>query len=70
MRHKLGGGQYGDVYEAIWKKRDGSGLTVAVKTLKVGTGTGSESDVLVCTYLRENYDLVSYDMSHANFPSE
>jgi len=37
MRHKLGGGQYGDVYEAYWKKRDGSGFTVAVKTLKVGS---------------------------------
>jgi abelson tyrosine-protein kinase 1 len=37
MRHKLGGGQYGDVYEAYWKKRDGSGFTVAVKTLKVHT---------------------------------
>lgn len=35
MRHKLGGGQYGDVYEAYWKKRDGTGFTVAVKTLKV-----------------------------------
>jgi len=35
MRHKLGGGQYGDVYEAYWRKRDGTGFTVAVKTLKV-----------------------------------
>lgn len=31
MRHRLGGGQYGDVYEAYWKKYN---LTVAVKTLK------------------------------------
>ncbi|ODM98439.1 Tyrosine-protein kinase Abl [Orchesella cincta] len=37
MRHKLGGGQYGDVYEAFWKKRDGTGFTVAVKTLKEDT---------------------------------
>ncbi|CAG7724096.1 unnamed protein product [Allacma fusca] len=37
MRHKLGGGQYGDVYEAFWKKRDGTGMTVAVKTLKEDT---------------------------------
>ena len=32
MRHKLGGGQYGDVYEAIWKRYN---VTVAVKTLRV-----------------------------------
>lgn len=32
MKHKLGGGQYGDVYEAIWKRYN---VTVAVKTLKV-----------------------------------
>ncbi|XP_013780893.2 tyrosine-protein kinase Abl-like isoform X2 [Limulus polyphemus] len=34
MKHKLGGGQYGDVYEAIWKKYN---TTVAVKTLKEDT---------------------------------
>ena len=28
----LGGGQYGDVYEAVWKRYN---KTVAVKTLKV-----------------------------------
>lgn len=33
MKHKLGGGQYGEVYEGVWKKYN---LTVAVKTLKVG----------------------------------
>lgn len=32
MKQKLGGGQYGDVYEAKWKK-----YTVAVKTLKEDT---------------------------------
>ncbi len=32
MKHKLGGGQYGEVYEGVWKKYN---LTVAVKTLKV-----------------------------------
>lgn len=32
MKHKLGGGQYGDVYEAVWKRYN---MTVAVKTLKV-----------------------------------
>ncbi|XP_021344854.1 tyrosine-protein kinase ABL1-like, partial [Mizuhopecten yessoensis] len=32
MKHRLGGGQYGDVYEAIWKRYN---KTVAVKTLKV-----------------------------------
>lgn len=36
MKHKLGGGQYGEVYEGVWKKYN---LTVAVKTLKVGTKT-------------------------------
>ncbi|XP_041987041.1 tyrosine-protein kinase Abl isoform X2 [Aricia agestis] len=34
MKHKLGGGQYGDVYEAAWKR---SNMTVAVKTLKDDT---------------------------------
>lgn len=34
MRHKLGGGQYGDVYEAIWKRYN---VTVAVKTLREDT---------------------------------
>lgn len=33
MKHKLGGGQYGEVYVGVWKKYN---LTVAVKTLKVG----------------------------------
>lgn len=35
MKHKLGGGQYGEVYEGVWKKYS---LTVAVKTLKVSLG--------------------------------
>lgn len=34
MKHKLGGGQYGDVYEAFWKRFN---RTVAVKTLKEDT---------------------------------
>ncbi|KAK2719901.1 tyrosine-protein kinase Abl-like isoform X2 [Artemia franciscana] len=34
MRAKLGGGQYGDVYEALWKRH---GMVVAVKTLKDDT---------------------------------
>ena len=34
MKHKLGGGQYGDVYEAIWKRYN---VTIAVKTLKVSS---------------------------------
>lgn len=34
MKHKLGGGQYGEVYVGMWKKYN---LTVAVKTLKVWT---------------------------------
>lgn len=32
MKNKLGGGQYGEVYEAIWKKHN---KIVAVKTLRV-----------------------------------
>ncbi|XP_051928762.1 tyrosine-protein kinase ABL2 isoform X2 [Hippocampus zosterae] len=34
MKHKLGGGQYGEVYVGMWKKYN---LTVAVKTLKEDT---------------------------------
>lgn len=38
MKHKLGGGQYGEVYVGVWKKYS---LTVAVKTLKVGFQTAA-----------------------------
>ena len=38
MKHKLGGGQYGDVYEAIWKRYN---VTIAVKTLRVSIVTFS-----------------------------
>lgn len=31
MKHRLGGGQYGDVYEAYWKRYN---RVVAVKTLR------------------------------------
>ncbi|XP_072367374.1 tyrosine-protein kinase ABL2 isoform X1 [Scyliorhinus torazame] len=34
MKHKLGGGQYGEVYVGVWRKYS---LTVAVKTLKEDT---------------------------------
>ncbi|XP_040840261.1 tyrosine-protein kinase ABL2 isoform X3 [Ochotona curzoniae] len=34
MKHKLGGGQYGEVYVGVWKRYS---LTVAVKTLKEDT---------------------------------
>ena len=34
MKHKLGGGQYGDVYEAVWKRYN---VTIAVKTLREDT---------------------------------
>lgn len=40
MKHKLGGGQYGDVYEAVWKRYN---VTIAVKTLKVRPILGIES---------------------------
>lgn len=43
MKHKLGGGQYGEVYEGVWKKYS---LTVAVKTLKV-----SDTDCVCFTTL-------------------
>lgn len=33
MQSKLGSGQYGDVYEAVWKRYNG--VTVAVKTIRV-----------------------------------
>jgi len=37
MKHKLGGGQYGDVYEAVWKRYN---VTIAVKTLRVSERRG------------------------------
>ena len=36
IKEKLGSGQYGDVYRAIWTRFQG-GVTVAVKTLREGT---------------------------------
>ena len=45
MKHKLGGGQYGDVYEAIWKRYN---VTIAVKTLRVSSFTitvGAEAHI-------------------------
>lgn len=54
MKHKLGGGQYGEVYVGVWKKYN---LTVAVKTLKVCLKAfcfglvrleSSDSDFIVC----------------------
>ena len=39
MKHKLGGGQYGDVYEAIWKRYN---ATIAVKTLRVSEARKGE----------------------------
>ena len=42
MKHKLGGGQYGEVYEGVWKKYN---LTVAVKTLKVRKQELKKSDL-------------------------
>ena len=40
MKHKLGGGQYGDVYEAIWKRYN---VTIAVKTLRVSSPQRQEN---------------------------
>ena len=40
MKHKLGGGQYGDVYEAIWKRYN---ITIAVKTLRVSDGRNTNT---------------------------
>lgn len=68
MKHKLGGGQYGEVYEGVWKKYN---LTVAVKTLKVSGGpcvvawlflcycsdiSGSSTIIAIGKELRDNLD--------------
>ena len=47
MKHKLGGGQYGDVYEAIWKRYN---LTIAVKTLRVRSALCSLSFSCIHSY--------------------
>ncbi len=36
IKERLGSGQYGDVYRAVWTRFPG-GVTVAVKTLREGT---------------------------------
>ncbi|XP_036891106.1 tyrosine-protein kinase ABL2 isoform X8 [Sturnira hondurensis] len=46
MKHKLGGGQYGEVYVGVWKKYS---LTVAVKTLKVTGEQFSSTSSVPCT---------------------
>ena len=50
MKHKLGGGQYGDVYEAIWKRYN---ITIAVKTLRVCMQHTSPSQ-FNCCYMQED----------------
>ncbi|XP_066293447.1 tyrosine-protein kinase ABL1-like isoform X1 [Branchiostoma lanceolatum] len=54
MKQKLGGGQYGEVYEGVWKRY---GRTVAVKTLK-------EETMGVEEFLKEA--AVMKDIKHAN----
>lgn len=49
MKHKLGGGQYGEVYEGVWKKYN---LTVAVKTLKVCD--------IICSYFTSHRFIHAY----------
>ena len=46
MKHKLGGGQYGDVYEAVWKL--GYNVTIAVKTLRVSANVGFGFSQFLC----------------------
>ena len=47
MKHKLGGGQYGEVYEAVWKRY---GNTVAVKTLKEDTVRNFHETLIYAQY--------------------
>jgi len=54
MKHKLGGGQYGDVYEAIWKRYN---ITIAVKTLR-------EDAMKLCDFLEEA--AIMKEMKHPN----
>jgi len=54
MKHKLGGGQYGDVYEAIWKRYN---VTIAVKTLR-------EDTMKLCDFLEEA--AIMKEMKHPN----
>ncbi|XP_022106291.1 tyrosine-protein kinase ABL1-like isoform X2 [Acanthaster planci] len=54
MRNKLGGGQYGEVYEAVWKKHN---KIVAVKTVR-------EENMRVDEFLREA--AVMKTIKHAN----
>lgn len=49
MKHKLGSGQYGDVYEALWKRFN---MTVAVKTLKVSCRLCESDEVTIALITR------------------
>lgn len=60
MKHRLGGGQYGDVYEAIWKRYN---MTVAVKTLKVKSIFISFEN-LVLILSSEVYSTCNFTMKH------
>ena len=60
MKHKLGGGQYGEVYEGVWKKYN---LTVAVKTLKVGGGMTGNVLPLYSAFLTIGYSKALYNIA-------
>ena len=53
MKHKLGGGQYGDVYEAIWKRYN---VTVAVKTLRVSLPPPPSQFILGIIIIQYDHD--------------
>ena len=71
MKHKLGGGQYGDVYEAIWKRYN---ITIAVKTLRVCMQNATASSFNYCSIQEDTMKLSDFleeaaimkEMKHPN----
>lgn len=64
MKHKLGGGQYGDVYEAIWKRYN---VTIAVKTLRVSSFILSNDRILISYDRSSRHDIKLLERDYKNF---
>ncbi len=65
MKHKLGGGQYGDVYEAVWKRYN---VTIAVKTLRVRACL--EREILLVSSMRNEIGAAALASPFVRPPSE
>ena len=54
----LGSGEFGEVRKALWRKRAGQGITVAVKVLKVPAGASEAADAEMQAFIDEGKTMV------------